>query len=105
MILNGQATALLAVAAYDLGYFPSTRALARRLAVLTGVAVRVVGVRRAVKERRVVGESLVRPPPVYGHRGDVHPAGCGRAQRGGGRENVPPGGSPLNDNHTGYSDG
>ncbi|MFJ3779807.1 DNA-binding protein [Streptomyces sp. NPDC090075] len=33
MILNGQAAALLAVAAFDLGYFPSARALARTAAV------------------------------------------------------------------------
>ncbi|WP_189718152.1 DNA-binding protein [Streptomyces phaeofaciens] len=33
MILNGQAAALLAVAAFDLGYFPSARSLARTAAV------------------------------------------------------------------------
>ncbi|WP_232249682.1 DNA-binding protein [Streptomyces sp. HB-N217] len=33
MILNGQTTALLAVAAFDLGYFPSARTLARTTAV------------------------------------------------------------------------
>lgn len=33
MILNGQAAALLAVAAFDMGYFPSARSLARTAAV------------------------------------------------------------------------
>lgn len=49
---------------------------------------RLVGVRRALQQRGVFGEWVVRPPLIDGDRGDVHPPGCGWPEEVGSEEHV-----------------